>query len=65
MKCSFCGKSKDTVALIFAGPNVAICDECVQVCLGIIFDRTREERARRVEAATQAGNVPNAEPVTP
>ena len=58
MKCSFCGKPSADVGLIFAGPNVAICDECVQLCVGIIFDRTREERARVVAAAKQEGGAP-------
>ncbi|MCL1890928.1 MAG: ATP-dependent Clp protease ATP-binding subunit ClpX [Coriobacteriia bacterium] len=30
--CSFCGKPQDTVRKIIAGPNVFICDECVQLC---------------------------------
>ena len=57
MKCSFCGKPPESVALIFADPNAAICDECVQLCVGIIFDRTREERARVVAAAKQEGEA--------
>ena len=34
--CSFCGKSKDDVRLMVQGPNVNICDECVDLCSGII-----------------------------
>jgi ATP-dependent protease Clp ATPase subunit len=30
--CSFCGKSKREVAKLIAGPNVHICDECVELC---------------------------------
>lgn len=30
--CSFCGKSKDNVKTLVAGPNVYICDECVCHC---------------------------------
>ena len=31
--CAFCGKSNDQVANLIAGPKVAICDECLQLCL--------------------------------
>lgn len=34
--CSFCGKSHSEVRKLIAGPGVYICDECVQVCAGII-----------------------------
>jgi hypothetical protein len=27
--CSFCGKKKNEVKALIAGPNVYICDECV------------------------------------
>ena len=30
--CSFCGRSKDDVPRIIAGPGVFICSECVAVC---------------------------------
>ncbi|MBR4943023.1 MAG: ATP-dependent Clp protease ATP-binding subunit ClpX [Clostridia bacterium] len=32
-KCSFCGKAKDEVKRLIAGPDgVSICDECVEIC---------------------------------
>ena len=34
--CSFCGKGQDDVRII-AGPNVWICDECVQLCCDIFW----------------------------
>jgi len=30
--CSFCGKSQSAVKKIVAGPGVAICDECIELC---------------------------------
>ena len=36
VKCSFCGKSQDSVKKIVAGPGVYICDECVDLCTSII-----------------------------
>ena len=32
VRCSFCGKSQDSVKKIVAGPGVYICDECVDLC---------------------------------
>ena len=38
-RCSFCGKTQDQVHKLIAGPNdVFICDECIDVCNGIIED---------------------------
>ena len=34
--CSFCGKHQDQVRRIIAGPNVFICNECVELCMGIL-----------------------------
>ncbi len=36
MRCSFCGKTQDMVYKMIAGPGVAICDECVELCRSII-----------------------------
>ncbi len=35
-RCSFCNKSQDQVRKLIAGPDVYICDECVDICSGII-----------------------------
>lgn len=36
LKCSFCGKPQDQVKRLIAGPDVYICDECVDLCVEII-----------------------------
>lgn len=36
LRCSFCGHTGDEVRKLVAGPNVYICDECVEVCQNII-----------------------------
>ncbi len=38
IRCSFCGKHQDQVRRIIAGPNAYICNECVQLCMGILDD---------------------------
>jgi hypothetical protein len=37
--CSFCGKSQHEVSKLIAGPNVFICDECVELCDDIVTGR--------------------------
>jgi ClpX C4-type zinc finger protein len=36
--CSFCGKSKEHVAKLIAGPGVYICDECIALCNDILVE---------------------------
>ena len=38
MRCSFCGKTQDMVYKMITGPGVCICDECVDLCMNIIYD---------------------------
>ena len=42
LKCSFCGKTQDQVRRLIAGPNVYICDECVELCDEIIQEEIEE-----------------------
>ena len=42
LKCSFCGKTQDQVKRLIAGPNVYICDECVELCDEIIQEEIEE-----------------------
>ncbi|MCR3956427.1 MAG: ATP-dependent Clp protease ATP-binding subunit ClpX [Gudongella sp.] len=36
LRCSFCGKPQDQVKRLIAGPNVYICNECIELCQEII-----------------------------
>ena len=38
IRCSFCGKTQDQVKKIIAGPDVYICDECVNLCQEIVLE---------------------------
>lgn len=40
--CSFCGKSQHEVKKLIAGPTVFICDECVELCVEIIREETKQ-----------------------
>jgi hypothetical protein len=37
--CSFCGKSQHDVAILIAGPEAFICNECVDLCTNVLEDR--------------------------
>ena len=43
LNCSFCGKPKDQVRRLVAGPGVCICDECIELCKEIVDDEFFEE----------------------
>lgn len=50
LRCSFCSKSQGEVRKLIAGPNVYICDECIEICTDIIAEeRDLEERSELVE----------------
>ncbi|SRR6266508_564668 len=41
LRCSFCNKPQANVKQLIAGPEVFICNECVQVCNEILEDDAR------------------------
>ena len=54
LRCSFCGKPQDQVRRLVAGPNVYICDECIELCQEIIseeFAQTLHEEATLTSSA--------------
>lgn len=42
LRCSFCGKAQEQVKKLIAGPNVYICDECVDLCFDILEDDVKD-----------------------
>lgn len=42
LRCSFCGKSQEQVRRLIAGPQVYICDECIELCSEIIEEEFDE-----------------------
>ncbi|MFV0389216.1 MAG: ATP-dependent Clp protease ATP-binding subunit ClpX [Pyrinomonadaceae bacterium] len=45
LRCSFCGKSQNEVKKLIAGPNVYVCNECIDICNEIINDDEKVEAA--------------------
>ena len=44
--CSFCGKSRNEVRKLIAGPAVFICAECVELCQDIIREENKSSLAK-------------------
>lgn len=40
LRCSFCGKTQHEVKKLIVGPTVYICDECIELCAGIISENS-------------------------
>lgn len=43
LRCSFCGKSKESVKKFISGPNVFICNECISLCNEILAEEEERE----------------------
>ena len=56
LRCSFCGKHEQQVHRMIQGPGVCICDECVQLCMSILFDGFDGEQHK--EAAETLEELP-------
>ncbi|MGN0030812.1 MAG: ATP-dependent protease ATP-binding subunit ClpX [Candidatus Gastranaerophilaceae bacterium] len=50
LKCSFCGKTQDQVKKLIAGPEVYICDECVELCNEILDEEFFEGKEKETGA---------------
>lgn len=53
LKCSFCGKSQDQVKKLIAGPEVYICDECVELCNEILDEEFFENKDKDGEKSDE------------
>lgn len=48
LRCSFCGKSKESVKKFISGPSVYICNECISLCNEILAEEHEREAAEAV-----------------
>ena len=58
LKCSFCGKTQDQVKKLIAGPDVCICDECIELCNEILdeelFNFKQDEKDEEAEVKVES-----------
>ena len=58
--CSFCGKSRDQVRRLIAGPgSVYICDECIELCREIIEEEASAPGPQPASSPVLADTVPS------
>ena len=43
LNCSFCGKEQANVKKLIAGPNIYICNECVDLCNDILIEEDKSD----------------------
>ncbi|HRQ59987.1 MAG TPA: ATP-dependent Clp protease ATP-binding subunit ClpX [Alphaproteobacteria bacterium] len=55
--CSFCGKSQHEVRKLIAGPNVFICNECVELCMDIIREEDKTQLVRPGEGVPSPSEI--------
>ena len=51
LSCSFCGKQQSKVKKLIAGPNIYICNECVDLCNDILVEEEKSEADQSFEIA--------------
>ena len=51
LNCSFCGKKQEKVKKLIAGPNIYICNECVDLCNDILIEEQKAEEPATLEVA--------------
>ncbi|HUF55083.1 MAG TPA: ATP-dependent Clp protease ATP-binding subunit ClpX [Thermohalobaculum sp.] len=55
--CSFCGKSQHEVRKLIAGPTVFICDECVELCMDIIREETKNNLVKSTDGVPSPKDI--------
>ncbi|MCC7304623.1 MAG: ATP-dependent Clp protease ATP-binding subunit ClpX [Alphaproteobacteria bacterium] len=55
--CSFCGKSQHEVRKLIAGPNVFICNECVELCMDIIREEDKTQLVRHGDGVPNPSEI--------
>lgn len=56
--CSFCGRAQDEVDKLIAGPDVFICNECIDVCNEIVQEELGDTDTPEVEESVPASLKP-------
>jgi ATP-dependent Clp protease ATP-binding subunit ClpX len=57
LRCSFCGKSKDSVKKFISGPSVYICNECISLCNEILAEEEEREHQETAVPSPTPGEI--------
>ena len=63
LKCSFCGKTQDQVKKLIAGPDVFICDECVELCNEILDEEFFETKDKNDNESNEQSKKDSEKPI--
>lgn len=55
--CSFCGKPQDEAQRLIAGPGVCICDECIDLCVGILNEESEDSGSEYKSIKSDSKNI--------
>ena len=58
LHCSFCNKSQRYVRKLVSGPNVQICDECVDICVDVLAEDRKGETPAPASPPDSVGYAP-------
>ena len=47
IRCSFCGRGQDEVSRLIEGPDVFICDSCINFCSSLLLDDENAAKASK------------------
>ena len=61
-RCSFCGKAKDQVRKLVAGPGVYICDSCIELCNEVLAAEDRPGDQPPADASQASRREPRMSP---
>jgi len=57
LRCSFCGKDQYQLRKLVSGPNVSICQDCVEVCIDIMADERGGSGAKGASESPVVGSI--------
>jgi len=58
LRCNFCGKHRTQVKLLIAGVHVAICNECINVCIQALAQEAPRRGMELQELLPSLSRVP-------
>lgn len=57
LRCSFCGKKRNEIKKLIAGPTVYICNECIDLCNDIIAEDLEDEKEEVTSALPKPAEI--------
>lgn len=57
LRCSFCGKPQEQVKRLIAGPNVYICNECIELCQEIVEEEFVDDVDYELQELPKPSNI--------